>query len=151
MFWIYKAMKKLIPIQSLDHPLAGHLKDDPIRPEIPHEMRVGINCEVLALQLEEILGAMVCVKYHDSIPSSVDELLETAKNPSVAVFYTIWSYAAGAGRDLLLEARKYIEGNNPNIKEFVTYSPKTEMAKRFHLKNGASIYRENIDSVNYKY
>jgi hypothetical protein len=78
-------------------------------------------------------------------------LLDTATNPSVAVFYTIWSYAAGAGRDLLLEARKYIEGTNPNIKEFVTYSPKTEMAKRFHLKNGASVYRENPDSVNYKY
>jgi hypothetical protein len=91
------------------------------------------------------------VKYSDHIPSNVEELLQESLNPSVAVFYTIWSYAAGAGRDMILEARKYIERTNPNIKDFVTYSPKTEVAKRFHLKNGAQIYRENTDSVNYKY
>ena len=50
-----------------------------------------------------------------------------------------------------LETRKWIEDNNPEITEFVTYSPKTEMARKFHLKNGASTYRENEDSVNYKY
>jgi len=144
-------MKNLIPIQSLDHPLAQHLKDDPVRPDIPHEIRVKDNAEVFALQIGEELSAMVCVKYSDHIPSNVEELLQESLNPSVAVFYTIWSYAAGAGRDMILEARKYIERTNPNIKDFVTYSPKTEVAKRFHLKNGAKIYRENTDSVNYKY
>jgi hypothetical protein len=144
-------MKNLIPIQSLDHPLAQHLKDDPVRPDIPHEIRVKDNAEVFALQVGEELSAMVCVKYSDHIPSNVEELLQESLNPSVAVFYTIWSYAAGAGRDMILEARKYIERTNPNIKDFVTYSPKTEVAKRFHLKNGAKIYRENTDSVNYKY
>jgi hypothetical protein len=144
-------MKNIIPIQSLDHPLAQHLKDDPVRPDIPHEIRVKDNAEVFALQVGEELSAMVCVKYSDHIPSNVEELLQESLNPSVAVFYTIWSYAAGAGRDMILEARKYIERTNPNIKDFVTYSPKTEVAKRFHLKNGAQIYRENTDSVNYKY
>lgn len=144
-------MKSIISIQSLDHPLAQHLKDDPVRPDIPHEIRVKDNAEVFALQVGEELSAMVCVKYSDHIPSNVEELLEQSLNPSVAVFYTIWSYAAGAGRDMILEARKYIERTNPNIKDFVTYSPKTEVAKRFHLKNGAQIYRENTDSVNYKY
>lgn len=144
-------MKNLIPIQSLDHPLAQHLKDDPVRPDIPHELRVQDNAEVFALQVDDALSAMVCVKYSDHIPSTVDELLEQSLNPSVAVFYTIWSYAAGAGRDMILEAREYIQRTNPNIKDFVTYSPKTEMAKRFHLKNGAYTYRENDDSVNYKY
>ena len=144
-------MKNIIPIQSLDHPLAQHLKDDPVRPDIPHDIRVKDNAEVFALQVGEELSAMVCVKYSDHIPSNVEELLQESLNPSVAVFYTIWSYAAGAGRDMILEARKYIERTNPNIKDFVTYSPKTEVAKRFHLKNGAKIYRENIDSVNYKY
>jgi hypothetical protein len=144
-------MKNIIPIQSLDHPLAQHLKDDPVRPDIPHDIRVKDNAEVFALQVGEELSAMVCVKYSDHIPSNVEELLQESLNPSVAVFYTIWSYAAGAGRDMILEARKYIERTNPNIKDFVTYSPKTEVAKRFHLKNGAKIYRENTDSVNYKY
>ena len=144
-------MNKLIPIKSLDHPLAPYLKDDPVRPDIPHEVRVGANSTVFALQTDDKLSAMVCVKYQDNIPSNLNELLDEAQQPTVAVFYTIWSYMAGAGRDMILEARKYIEETNPNIKDFVTYSPKTEMAKKFHLKNGASTYRENEDSVNYKY
>jgi hypothetical protein len=33
----------------------------------------------------------------------------------------------------------------------VTLSPKTEMARRFHLKNGASELRENSNTINYIY
>jgi hypothetical protein len=33
----------------------------------------------------------------------------------------------------------------------VTLSPKTDMARRFHLKNGAAVYRENLETVNYLY
>jgi hypothetical protein len=144
-------MKKLVTIKSLDHPLAHYLKDDPVRPDIPHEVRVGSNSTVFALEEEDKISAMVCVKYQDIIPSNMGELMGESQQPKVAVFYTIWSYVAGAGRDMILETRKWIEDNNPEIQEFVTYSPKTEMAKKFHLKNGAFTYRENEDSVNYKY
>jgi len=67
------------------------------------------------------------------------------------VFYTIWSYAAGAGKDLLEEVQDHIKASKANIKNFVTLSPKTEMARRFHHKNGATTYRENEDTINYKY
>jgi hypothetical protein len=67
------------------------------------------------------------------------------------VFYTIWSYAAGAGRELIEQARTEIEQTHPEVKTYVTLSPKTEMARRFHLKNGAEVYRENADSINYLY
>ena len=40
---------------------------------------------------------------------------------------------------------------NLTLKRFVTLSPKTELAKRFHLKNGAIVYRENDETVNYEY
>jgi hypothetical protein len=46
---------------------------------------------------------------------------------------------------------KHIEESKPNIKRFVTLSPKTQMAKRFHLKNGAVTFRENDLTVNYEY
>jgi predicted Zn-dependent protease len=29
--------------------------------------------------------------------------------------------------------------------------PQTEMARRFHLKNGAQVFRENAETVNYEY
>jgi hypothetical protein len=67
------------------------------------------------------------------------------------VFYTIWSYARGAGQSLITEAQRKIQENNSEIMTYVTLSPKTEMARSFHLKNGAAVYRENPDTVNYLY
>ena len=60
-------------------------------------------------------------------------------------------FRSGAGRDLIMEAAQYIKEEKPTVQKFVTYSPKTDMARRFHLKNGASVYRENEDSINYEY
>jgi hypothetical protein len=44
-----------------------------------------------------------------------------------------------------------IQQQFPSIERFVTLSPKTEMARRFHTKNGAGVYRENSNTVNYEY
>ena len=71
--------------------------------------------------------------------------------PDVAVFYTIWSYKPGAGRKLISTARLWIGSNRANITKFVTLSPPTEMARVFHLKNGAEVFRINPDTVNYLY
>mgnify|MGYP006275586195 CR=1 FL=1 len=144
-------MQILVKINSLDNPLLDLIKDDPVRPEIPKEKRVSSNSEILILKKDENISAIVCVSYHDTVPSTIDELFASVSNPTVAVFYTIWSYVAGAGRDLIFEASKYIKEEKPSVQRFVTYSPKTELARKFHLKNGALIYRENIDSINYEY
>jgi hypothetical protein len=95
--------------------------------------------------------AVTCVKFLAEIPQSVDDLANVAVNTSTAVFYTIWSYAAGAGRSLIEAAQEDIKTHEPQVKTFVTLSPKTEMARKFHHKNGATTYRENQDSINYQY
>ena len=79
------------------------------------------------------------------------ELFQVSSEPIVAIFYTIWSYAPGAGRTLIFDAVKHIKENKPEIQRYVTLSPKTEVAKRFHLRNGAVVFRENGDTVNYEY
>ena len=61
------------------------------------------------------------------------------------------AYRKGAGRELILGALMQIKATKPEITTFVTLSPKTEMARDFHLKNGATIYRENADTINYQY
>ena len=139
-------------IQNLQDNLLALIKDDPVRPEIPAEQRVNENSKIFVLKgdNDEPL-AVTCVKFLENIPSSVDELTNTVINTNTAVFYTIWSYAAGAGRTLIQEAQKRIQEENPQVETFVTLSPKTEMARRFHHKNGATTYRENEDSVNYLY
>lgn len=138
-------------ITSLSHKLLDFIKDDPVRPEIPAEFRVTNGRAVVALTEEDKPEAMVCVSFHDFVPESVEDLAKVTEVPTTAVFYTIWSYKAGAGRDLLIQAVDEIKHLHPSVTRFVTLSPKTEMARRFHLKNGASIFRENADTVNYEY
>jgi hypothetical protein len=131
-------------------PKLDFIKDDPVRPEIPKEFRVGQDRFVATIGDETPL-AMVCVNLLNFVPSNVGELGQAVEEVNTAVFYTIWSYAPGAGKELLMQTVAQIKERFPTITRFVTLSPKTEMARRFHHKNGATTFRENSESVNYEY
>lgn len=138
-------------IRDLQDPYLDFIKDDPVRPEIPTTLRVvdGL-AEIFVLLGESGVRAVTCVRYMDSVPSAVEELIDAA-SPTVAVFYTIWSYSTGAGRELISAARSWIEDTRQDITSFVTLSPKTDQARVFHHRNGAITLRENADTVNYLY
>ena len=139
-------------ITDLTHKLLNFIKDDPVRPEISTDFRVSDGRMVAALSdNDDNPDAMVCVSFHDFVPENVEGLNRTTRVPTTAVFYTIWSYKSGAGADLLQQAVRGIKEQYPSVTRFVTLSPKTNMAQRFHLKNGAIIFRENDDTVNYEY
>lgn len=139
-------------ITDLQDNLLKLIKDDPVRPEIPVEQRVNENSRIFVLKNDQGEPlAVTCVKFLADIPASVNDLADTVVNTNTAVFYTIWSYAAGAGKQLIEEAQKKIREEQPEVKTYVTLSPKTEMARRFHHKNGAKTFRENADTVNYLY
>lgn len=140
----------LTHITKVTDPLLVHIKDDPVRPEIPAEFRVAVNRFVMAL-VEEHVRAMVCVSLQNAVPADVDELGYSNADVDTAIFYTIWSYAPGAGTELLLSAVDAIRKQYPGIQRFVTLSPKTEMARRFHTRNGAVVFRENHNTINYEY
>lgn len=140
----------LFIIEDIADPLLEYIKDDPVRPEIPKEFRVSDNRFVGAL-VDDSPSAMVCVCLQDFIPEDVTDLLTAAVVPTTAVFYTIWSYVPGAGADLLFQTVEEIKNRFPSIHRFVTLSPKTELARRFHLKNGATVLRENENTINYEY
>jgi len=137
-------------ITNITDPLLEYIKDDPVRPEIPVDFRVSKNKFVSAL-VEDKPKAMVCVSLHDFVPEKVEDLAKDAESPTTAIFYTIWSYAPGAASELLFQTVEQIQQLYPTVERFVTLSPKTEMAKKFHLKNGAAVYRENESTVNYEY
>ena len=138
-------------ITTISDDLATLIKDDPVRPEIPLADRINSNSRIYMLKDGDQTLAVTCVKFLETIPSAVDDLVVLIGGATTAVFYTIWSYTAGAGRELIVEAQKSIESEFPEIKTYVTLSPKTEMARRFHLKNGARELRENLDTINYIY
>lgn len=137
-------------ITQSNDPILDYLRDDPVRPDIPRDFRVSNNRFVSAL-VDETPRAIVCVSLHRFVPQAVQELELTDTDPDTAIFYTIWSYMPGAGAELLRETVAGIRQQFPNIKNFVTLSPKTEMARKFHLRNGARVMRENADTVNYEY
>jgi hypothetical protein len=145
-----RIIKMLSFITNLTDPLLDYIKDDPVRPELPKEFRVGKNKFVSAL-VDDIPRAMVCVSLHDFIPEDVADLVRDSEVPTAAIFYTIWSYAPGAGAELLRETVAQIKQQFPSVERFVTLSPKTDMAKKFHTKNGAGVFRENLNTVNYEY
>jgi len=140
-------------IQRVDDPLIRLVADDPVRPEIPREFRVGPFSEIFVLSCEDgSPAAAVCCAYRTEIPMDLVELAQLpVEVPHVAVFYTIWSYQPGAGRRLITQARRWIQDNRAEIKQFVTLSPPTDMARVFHLRNGAEVHRVNVDTVNYLY
>ena len=129
--------------------LLSYVKDDPVRPEIPVEFRVTKNKFIGALVEDKPL-AMICVALLDYVPTTVDDLVEE-HGEKIAVFYTVWSYAPGSAAKLVFDVVDYIKEQYPTVTRFVTLSPKTEMARKFHHKNGAFTLSDNESSVNYEY
>lgn len=138
-------------IKDINDPFVKVIKDDPVRPHIPLEQRVNDLAEILILKAGEEVLAATCMQWLRDIPEDEQDLIKLAETHDVAVFYTIWSYAPGAGAQLLQAAADWLKQEYKDIKAIVTLSPQTEMAKRFHLKNGAKVRRENSTSVNYEY
>lgn len=139
-------------IKDINDPLAIYLKDDPVRPHIPITKRFDSGSHVLVLKDQDKVGAIVCAKFCENIPVNEQQLLEeNSDRPTSAIFYTIWSYQSGYGQKLIREGIHFIRSNRPDIKRFATLSPATEMARKFHIRNGAVILRVNADTVNYEY
>jgi hypothetical protein len=149
-------------LNSLSDSQLENIKDDPVRPHIDPQWRVSDGREVYSLtedqyaEFDEVLHegptAIICVSYCNEIPTSEEDLI-TYNDPdgNIAVFYTVWSYVRGAGKTIVLDTASHINRTRPEIERFVTLSPKTEMARKFHLRNGAFALRENPESINYEY
>jgi hypothetical protein len=143
---------EFVRIKDVNHPLTRVIKDDPVRPHIPIEQRVNEYSEIMALTDADRVLAVTCMSWLGDIPTSEQDLLAWPKQQSIAVFYTIWSYSPGAGAELLrLASQKLLAEYPDQIRGIVTLSPPTEVARRFHLRNGAHEYRRNTDTVNYGY
>ena len=128
------------------------IKDDPVRPHISADWRTRSGRQVYGLfedESYEALRAVICVAYTDEVPTCERDLGWTGTD--FAVFYTVWSYDKGAGRDIVFAVANYIKRTNPDVKRYVTLSPLTEMAEKFHLKNGAVFLKKHTDCQNFEY
>jgi hypothetical protein len=129
------------------------LLDDPVRPNIPPQSRIGFWGTVY-MHIDDddrTVGAVLCAVQMEFIPTSEAQLFlpEWKDSKKIAVLYSIWSYRKGAGSKLV---REYLKTQQwESNKRIVTMSPKTTMARDFHLRNGAKTLQENEETVNYEY
>jgi hypothetical protein len=138
-------------IRDITDPLVRLIKDDPVRPHIPLEQRINEAAEILILKAGEEVLAATCMQWLKGVPETEEDLISMDKDKEVAVFYTIWSYAPGAGATLLQQAAEWLKKDYASLKGIVTLSPQTPLARRFHMKNGAKVRKENATTVNYEY
>ena len=66
------------------------------------------------------------------------------------IAYTVWSKKKGGGKLIVKEVFKKIKKSN-HLNRLVTLSPLTEMATKFHSKNGAKLLQVNEDTQNFEY
>lgn len=125
-------------------------KDDPVRPHLSAKFRTTGNRKAFALMDDDgyNVRAVVCAAFTDSVATTEKEL---ESDGDTAMFYTVWSYNKGAGREIIFDTVKWIKKEMPNVNRFVTLSPQTNMAYRFHTRNGAEIISVNDTSINYEY
>lgn len=121
--------------------------EDPVRPTVPMGWRREQT--IWAWMENDQRTATVCVAWLDSVPDSENNMLILPRGFK-AVAYTIWSTAQGAGKRLILALQQQIK-ENPLCEGMYTLSPPTEMARKFHINNGARVYRINEDTINYQY
>ena len=68
----------------------------------------------------------------------------------IAIAYTVWSKKKGGGKLIVKEVFKKIKKSN-HLNRLVTLSPLTEMATKFHSRNGAKLLQVNKTTQNFEY
>ena len=68
----------------------------------------------------------------------------------IAIAYTVWSKKKGGGKLIVKEVFKKIKKSN-HLNRLITLSPLTEMARNFHLNNGAVELQVNEKTQNFEY
>ena len=142
------------------------IKDDPVRPHLDADFRTSSHREVYALYEDKYaeqhfpdndIKAVICVAYTNEVPKDEHELdlysqqaCQDGQRGHIAVFYTVWSYSKGAGREIVNTVAKQLH-NEKRAERFITLSPLTEMAERFHIKNGAELLEKHNSCQNFEY
>jgi len=148
---------ELVDLANID------ITEDPVRPELSVEFRKSYGKRILGLRDEAgDTAAIICLAFTNDVPASVEEMAlmsHDAYNQSIlrgglvgriAIAYTVWARKKGGGKHILNEVYKKFKREH-HIDRLITLSPLTEMAERFHIKNGAKLLRKNETTQNFEY
>ena len=137
--------------------------EDPVRPELSLEFRQAYGRKIFGIKDEEgDIAAVMCFAFTHGIPKSVEEMDAMSKDAamqavhragvqgSIAIAYTVWAKKKGGGKHMVNEVYKMIKESH-HIDRLITLSPLTDMARKFHLKNGAKEVQVNLTTQNFEY
>ena len=136
--------------------------EDPVRPELDVIFRRSYGRKIFGVKYNNEICAIMCFGFTDDIPKTVKELdlmtrdayLKSAQRDQnigqIAIAYTIWSKKKGGGKLIVKEVFKMIKKSN-HLNRLVTLSPLTDMARNFHMKNGAVELSVNEKTQNFEY
>ena len=137
-------------------------KEDPVRPELDNNFRRSFGRKIFGVKFKGEIYAVMCFAYTNEIPKSVEELDKLSQDAHlqstlrgqnvgrIAIAYTVWSKKKGGGKLIVKEIFKKIKKSN-HLNRLVTLSPLTDMATKFHSKNGAKLLQVNEKSQNFEY
>ncbi len=139
-----------------------NIKEDPIRPELDLNFRTSYGRKIYGVKYKKQICAIMCFGFTNDIPKDVKELdlmtkdayLQSALRDQnvgkIAIAYTVWSKKKGGGKLIVKEVFKKIKKSN-HLNRLVTLSPLTDMARNFHIRNGAKELRVNKETQNFEY
>ena len=139
-----------------------NIKEDPIRPELDLNFRTSYGRKIYGVKYKKQICAIMCFGFTNDIPKDVKELdlmtkdayLQSALRDQnvgkIAIAYTVWSKKKGGGKLIVKEVFKKIKKSN-HLNRLVTLSPLTDMATKFHLRNGAKLLQVNESTQNFEY
>ena len=148
---------ELIELDTID------CREDPVRPELDLEFRTSFGRKIYGCKDEDgDTAAIICFAFTNQVPKSVDEMdalsqdayqqavLRAGVQGSIAIAYTVWAKKRGGGRAIINEVYKMVKKSH-NLNRLVTLSPLTDMARNFHIKNGAKELQVNETTQNFEY
>ena len=136
--------------------------EDPVRPELSNQFRTGYGRKIFGVKYQGEIHAVMCFAYTNQIPKNVEELEKMSHDAylqstlrdqnigKIAIAYTVWSKKKGGGKLIVKEVFKKIKKSN-HLNRLITLSPLTEMATKFHTKNGAKLLQVNEETQNFEY
>ena len=139
-----------------------NINEDPVRPELDNKFRTSYGRKIYGVKYKEQIHAVMCFAFTNEIPKSVEDLDKLSKDAflqsalrdqkvgKIAIAYTVWSKKKGGGKLIVKEVFKMIKKSN-HLNRLVTLSPLTEMATKFHLRNGAKLLHKNRTTQNFEY
>ena len=136
--------------------------EDPVRPELDNSFRTSYGRKIYGVRYKNEIHAVMCFAFTNKVPKDVSQLdkfshdafLQSTQRGQtvgqIAIAYTVWSKKRGGGKLIVKEVFKKIKKSN-HLNRLVTLSPLTDMATKFHLRNGAKLLQVNESTQNFEY